>query len=151
MASFWKEFREFLSRGNVIDLAVGIIIGGAFNQIVKSLVDDILMPPLGILFSELDFSNLYINLSSKHYPSLAAAQQAGAPTINYGLFLSNVLNFLIVGFVIFLLVRTINRLHRPKEEAPAEPITKSCPYCLSEIPRAATKCAHCTADLSDAG
>lgn len=138
------EFKKFLARGNVIDLAVGIIIGTAFGQIVSSLVKDIVTPPIGLLLGKVDFSNLYINLSGKTYPSLSAAQKAGAPTINYCLFLNHVINFLIIALVIFFAVRLINKLSFKKSD-PAT--TKSCPYCLSTIPIQATKCAHCTADL----
>lgn len=140
-----KEFREFALRGNVLDMAVGIIIGSAFGKIVSSFVDDILLPPLGLLVSKVDFSNLYINLSSGRYDSLAAAQEAGAATINYGLFVNTVIDFVIVAFAVFLLVWQINRMRR--EEKPAEPTTKECPYCLSTIPIEATRCPHCTSRL----
>ncbi len=142
-----KEFKEFAMRGNVIDLAVGVIIGAAFGTIVKSLVDDVLMPPIGLLVGGLDFSNLFVSLSGQHYPSLAAAKEAGAPTINYGLFLNNVLNFVIVAFAIFLLVRQINRLKRETPVPPPAPTEKPCPYCISTIPLAATRCPHCTSEL----
>jgi large conductance mechanosensitive channel len=142
-----KEFKEFALRGNVLDLAIGIIIGGAFGRIVSSFVDDILMPPIGVLLGNVDFSNLFINLSGGRYESLAAAQEAGAATINYGVFISTVIDFVIVAFAIFLLVRQINRLQRKEEEKPAEPTTKECPYCLSTIPIAATRCPHCTSSL----
>jgi large conductance mechanosensitive channel len=139
-----QEFKKFIARGNVIDLAVGVIIGGAFNAIVQSLVSDIIMPPIGLILGKVDFAQLYINLSSQAYPTLTAAQEAGAPTINYGMFINNVINFVIVGFVIFLLVRQINTL---KAEAPAPPSTKECPFCLSDIPIPATRCPHCTSTL----
>ena len=142
-----KEFKEFAMRGNVIDLAVGVIIGAAFGTIVKSLVDDVLMPPIGLLVGGLDFSNLFVSLSGQHYPSLAAAKEAGAPTINYGLFLNNVLNFVIVAFAVFLLVRQINRLKRETPVPPPAPTEKPCPYCISTIPLAATRCPHCTSEL----
>ena len=142
-----KEFKEFAMRGNVIDLAVGVIIGAAFGTIVKSLVDDVLMPPIGLLVGGLDFSNLFVSLSGQHYPSLAAAKEAGAPTINYGLFLNNVLNFMIVAFAVFLLVRQINRLKRETPVPPPAPTEKPCPYCISTIPLAATRCPHCTSEL----
>jgi large conductance mechanosensitive channel len=145
-----KEFKEFALRGNVLDLAIGIIIGGAFGRIVSSFVDDILMPPIGVLLGNVDFSNLFINLSGGRYESLAAAQEAGAATINYGLFISTVIDFVIVAFAIFLLVRQVNRLQRKEEEAPAEPTTKECPYCLSSIPIEATRCPHCTSRLEAA-
>ena len=142
-----KEFKEFAMRGNVIDLAVGLIIGAAFGTIVKSLVDDILMPPIGLLVGGLDFSNLFVSLSGQEYPSLAAAKEAGAATLNYGLFLNNVLNFLIVAFAVFLLVRQINRLKRETPVPPPAPTEKPCPYCISTIPLAATRCPHCTSEL----
>ena len=143
----FKEFKEFAMRGSVVDLAVGVIIGASFGTIVKSLVDDILMPPIGLLIGGLDFSNLFISLSGAQYPSLAAAKEAGAPTINYGLFLNNVLNFLIVAFAVFLLVRQINRLKRETPVPPPAPTEKPCPYCISTIPLAATRCPHCTSEL----
>lgn len=141
-----KEFREFAVRGNAIDMAVGIIVGAAFGKIVTSLVNDILMPPVGLLLGRVDFSNLYINLSRQPYATLAEAQAAGAPTVNYGLFLNTVLDFLIVAVVVFLLVQLINRLRR-REEAPAAPTTKVCPYCRSTIPLQATRCPYCTSQL----
>jgi large conductance mechanosensitive channel len=141
-----KEFKDFIMRGNVLDLAVAVIIGAAFGKIVTSLVNDVIMPPIGLILGNVDFSNLYINLSGTSYPSLAAAQAAGAPTINYGLFLNNVINFLIVALVIFLLIRAANTIQRPKP-VPATPTTKECPYCLSTIPIKAVRCAHCTSDL----
>jgi len=145
-----KEFKEFALRGNVLDLAIGIIIGGAFGQIVTSFVNDILMPPVGLLLGNVDFSNLFINLSGGRFDSLAAAQEAGAATINYGLFVSTVIDFVIVAFAIFLLVRQVNRLQRREEEGPAEPTTKGCPYCLSTIALQATRCPHCTSELGAA-
>jgi len=141
-----KEFREFAMRGNVLDLAIGVIIGGAFGKIVSSLVSDILMPPLGLVLNRVDFTSLFVSLNGQHYASLAAAKAAGAPTLNYGLFLSTVIDFVIVAFVIFMVIRTINRLK--KKEAPAAPTTKPCPHCLSQIPIKATKCGHCTTDLT---
>ena len=142
-----KEFKEFAMRGNVIDLAVAVVIGAAFGTIVKSLVDDILMPPIGLLVGGLDFSNLFLSLSGQEYPSLAAAKEAGAATINYGVFLNNVLNFLLVAFAIFLLVRQINRLKRQTPVPPPAPTEKPCPYCISTIPLAATRCPMCTSEL----
>jgi large conductance mechanosensitive channel len=143
----WKEFREFALRGNVVDLAIGIIIGAAFGRIVSSFVNDILMPPLGLLLGRVDFSNLFINLSSQHYATLAEAKQAGAPTLNYGVFINTLIDFVIVAFAIFLLVQQINRLtRRGKAEAPA-PTTKPCPYCLTAMPLAATRCPACTSHL----
>lgn len=139
-----KEFREFIARGNVLDMAVGIIIGVAFGKIVSSFVNDILMPPIGLLLGKVDFANLFIDLSSGGYTSLAQAQKVGAPTINYGVFLNTVIDFIIVAFVIFLIVRQVNRMRR--EEAQ----TKDCPKCLSKVPVGATRCPHCTSDLEPA-
>ncbi len=143
-----KEFKEFAMRGNVLDMAVGIIIGAAFGQIVTSFVQDVLMPPIGRILGHVDFSNLFVNLSGTHYDTIAAAKAAGAATLNYGLFLNTIINFLIVAFAVFLLVRQVNRLApRP---APPPPATRDCPYCLSAIPIQATKCAHCTSELRPA-
>jgi len=142
-----KEFRDFAARGNVVDLAVGVIIGAAFGKIVTSLVNDIVMPPIGLLIGKVDFRSLYVSLGGQAYPSLAEAQKAGAPTINYGLFLNTVLEFLIVAFVVFLIVRQINRLSPPPVAAPAEP-KKACPFCASEIAAAAKRCPFCTSQLS---
>ena len=136
-----KEFREFAMKGNVLDMAIGVIIGGAFGKIVSSLVSDVLMPPLGLVLGKVDFSSLFLNLSGTPQPSLAAAKAAGAPTVNYGVFLQAGLDFIIIAFVIFMLVRQVNRLKTPA--APAAPATKDCPLCLSTIPIKATKCAHC--------
>ena len=144
-----KEFKEFAMRGNVIDMAVGIIIGAAFGTIVKSLVDDVIMPPIGLLLGNVDFSNLYINLSGQDYASLAEAQKAGAATLNYGLFLNTIINFIIVAFAVFLLIRQVNRFAK-KKEAPAAPTAKECPHCLSSIPIKATRCPHCTSQLQAA-
>ncbi|NLV21425.1 MAG: large conductance mechanosensitive channel protein MscL [Syntrophomonadaceae bacterium] len=141
----WKEFREFAMKGNVIDLAVGIIIGAAFGKIVTSLVNDIIMPPIGLLLGKVDFSSLYINLSGQEFASLAEAVKAGAPVIKYGAFISSIIDFLIVAFVIFLVVKQINRLK--KQEAAAEPDQKECPYCKSEVALSATRCPFCTSDL----
>jgi len=140
-----KEFREFALKGNVIDLAVGIIIGAAFNKVVQSLVNDIIMPPVGRLVGKVDFSSLFINLSGKTYETLAEAKKAGAATINYGLFINNLVDFTIMACVVFLMVKQVNRLRR--EEAPAPPTTKECPFCLSGIPLAATRCPHCTSTV----
>lgn len=145
--SMLKEFKKFALRGNMIDLAVGIIVGGAFNTIVNSLVNDIIMPLLGIFTKNINFSDWFISLDGKDYATLQAAEEAGAAVIKYGMFLSNVLNFIIMAFVVFLIVRWINKLRKPTEqEAPA---TKKCKYCYSEINIDATKCPHCTADLND--
>ncbi len=143
-----KEFKEFIMRGNVLDMAVGIIIGVAFGKIITSLVDDILMPPVGLLLGKVDFTNLFINLSAKDYSTtLAAAKAAGAPTINYGVFINTVLNFIIIAFVIFLVIRQVNRAKREAEQPAAPPATKECSYCLSSIPLKATRCPHCTSEI----
>ena len=142
-----KEFKEFIMRGNVLDMAIGIIIGGAFGKIITSLVNDILMPPIGVLLGNVDFASLFINLSGKPYASLADAKAAGAATINYGLFLNTIIDFVIVAFVIFLLVRAVNRMRREQEAPPAVPTTKECSYCLSSIPIKATRCPNCTSQL----
>jgi len=146
----WKEFKEFVMRGNVLDMAIGIIIGAAFGKIVSSLVNDIIMPPTGLLLGQVDFANLFVTLSGPAEKTLAAAQEAGAVTINYGLFVNTVIDFVIVALVVFLVVRTANRLRRRKEEPPAEPTTKECPYCLSAIPLQATRCPQCTSHLETA-
>jgi len=140
-----KEFKEFATRGNAIDMAVGIVIGAAFGRIVSSLVADIIMPPIGLLLGRVDFSNLFINLSGQHYDSLADAKKAGVAVISYGAFLNTVIEFLIVAFAIFLLVRQINRFQKPAP-APA-PSTKECPYCASTIPLKAVRCPNCTSEL----
>ena len=143
-----KEFKEFAMRGNVLDMAIGIIIGGAFGKIISSLVGDVLMPPIGRLMGNLDFSNLFVALNGQVYDSLKAAKDAGAPTINYGLFINTVIDFVIIAFVIFMLVKQMNRL---KKEAPAAaPSTKECPYCLTQIPLKATRCAGCTSEVKAA-
>ena len=139
----FKEFRDFAMKGNVIDMAVGIIIGVAFGKIVSSFVSDILMPPIGVLLGSVDFSNFFLNLSGKSFDSLASAKAAGAPTINYGLFINNIIDFIIVAFAIFILVRQINRF----KSQPA-PSIRECPYCISKIPVKATRCPHCTSELS---
>jgi large conductance mechanosensitive channel len=133
----FSEFKQFIMRGNVVDLAIGVVIGAAFGKIVTSCVEDILMPPIGMALGNVDFSSLFISLSGKDFPSVAAAKAAGAATLNYGIFLNNILNFVIIAFAIF------NRMQRP---APA-PSTKDCPFCLSSVPLAASKCAHCTSEL----
>jgi len=142
-----NEFKAFIMRGNVLDLAVAVIIGGVFGKIVSSLVNDVLMPPIGALMGKVDFSSLYFNLSTETYTSLAEAQKAGAPVIKYGLFINTVIDFLIVSFVIFLVVRMANRLQQKPAAAPTEPTTKECPHCLSTVPIKATRCAHCTSEL----
>jgi large conductance mechanosensitive channel len=136
------DFKKFVMRGNVLDMAVGIIIGAAFGKIVSSFVGDVLMPPIGLLLGGIDFSNFFINLSGGEYATLAAAREAGAVTINYGAFLNLVLDFLIVALAVFLLVRAVERMK--KQEAPPEATTKKCSECLSEIPKAARRCAFCT-------
>lgn len=143
-----KEFREFVVRGNVLDMAVGIIIGAAFGKIVSSLVGDVLMPPIGLILGQVNFSDLFLNLSSTPYPTLAAAKAAGAATINYGAFIQIVIDFVIVAAVIFILVRQVNRL---KRETPAPPpSSKTCPYCISSIPLKATRCPCCTSEVRTA-
>lgn len=144
---FMQEFKEFIMRGNVMDLAIGIIIGAAFTSIINSLVKDILMPPIGLLLGGIDFSNLFVALDGGNYASLIAAQEAAAPTLNYGLFINNIINFLIVAFVIFLVVRWVNRLKSKQPQASEEPTTKDCPYCLSTIPVKASRCPNCTSDV----
>jgi large conductance mechanosensitive channel len=140
-----KEFKAFAMRGNVLDMAVGIIIGAAFGRIITSLVGDVLMPPIGLLLGKVDFSSLFLNISGKSYPTIAAAKAAGAATINYGLFINTLIDFLIVAFVIFLIVRQVNRWSPP---APAAaPATKDCSYCFSAIPVKATRCPNCTSNL----
>ncbi|MBN1142310.1 MAG: large conductance mechanosensitive channel protein MscL [Deltaproteobacteria bacterium] len=150
----FKEFKEFAMRGNVVDMAVGIIIGGAFGTIVKSLVSDVLMPPLGLLMGGVDFSNIFLVLKDGAkpgpYAALADAQGAGAVTINFGVFANTVISFLIVAFAVFLLIKGINTLRRKEEAAPPEPTTKDCPFCLSSIPIKARRCPHCTSELSGA-
>jgi large conductance mechanosensitive channel len=145
-----KEFKEFAMRGNVLDMAVGIIVGAAFGQIVNSFVQDVMMPPVGRLVGHVDFSNLFVSLTGQPYDTLAAAKAAGAATLNYGLFLNTVINFLIVAFAVFLLVRQVNRLMPKPAPVVAAPATRDCPYCLSAVPMKATKCAHCTSDLRSA-
>ena len=145
-----KEFKEFAMRGNVLDMAIGIIIGAAFGKIVTSFVGDILMPPVGLILGKVDFSNLFINLSGKSYATIAEAKAAGAATLNVGLFLNSVIDFVIVAFAIFLLVRQINRMKRQPEPAPAVATTKECVFCLSSIPIKATRCPHCTSELKAA-
>lgn len=142
-----KEFKKFALRGNMLDLAVGVIIGGAFNSIVKSLVDDIIMPIISIFTGKIDFSNLFIALDGSSYQTLDAAKEAGAATLNYGSFISGVINFIIMAFVVFMIVKGVNKLNKKEEEPVKAPTTKICPYCKSEINIEATKCPHCTSDL----
>jgi large conductance mechanosensitive channel len=141
-----KEFKEFALRGNVIDLAVGVVIGAAFGKIVASFVSDLLMPPIGLLLGRIDFSSLFINLSERSYASLQEAKAAGAPVISYGVFIQAVLDFVLIAFAVFLLVRQFNRLRR-QEPAPT-PTTKECQYCASTIALKATRCPHCTSELA---
>lgn len=141
-----KEFKDFIARGNVIDLAVAVIMGGAFGPIVNSAVNDIIMPPIGMLLGSVDFKDLFIALNGNTYTNLAAAKAASAPVLAYGLFLNTVINFLIVSFAIFLLVKQVNRFKKP-EPAPAAPATKDCPQCLMAIPLNAKRCGHCTSQL----
>ncbi len=141
----FREFKEFAMRGNVVDLAVGLIIGAAFGKIVTSFVNDILMPPIGLLAGRVNFENLFMALSGAHYNTLAEAKAAGVPTINYGLFINTVLDFVLVAFAVFLLVRWINRLRRQPEAA--TPTSRNCPFCLSSIPLKAVRCPHCTSQV----
>ena len=141
-----KEFREFAVKGNVVDMAVGIIIGAAFGKIVTSLVEDVIMPPIGLLLGKVDFANLYINLSGQQWESLEAAKAAGAPIIRYGVFLNQAISFVIVAFAVFLIVKGVNHLRR-NEEAVEEATEKACPFCQTGIPLAATRCPHCTSQL----
>ena len=147
-----KEFKEFAMRGNVVDMAVGIIIGAAFGTIVKSLVADVIMPPIGLLLGDVDFANLFIVLKEGSAPgpfsALAEAQKAGAVTMNYGVFINTIISFIIVAYAVFLVIRSINKLKRKEEAPPAEPTTKECPQCLSTIPIKASRCAFCTSELS---
>ena len=140
-----KEFKEFAVKGNAVDMAVGIIIGAAFGTVVKSLVDDIIMPPIGRIFGDVDFSNLFVNLSGGSYESLAAAQEAGAATLNYGLFINNVIAFLIVAFALFFVVKGMNKMKAAEPEAPAT--TKACPMCKSNIHLDAKRCPQCTSEV----
>lgn len=145
------EFKKFVMRGNVLDMAVGIIIGGAFTKIVNSMVADVMMPPLGLLIGKVDFSNWFVVIkqgtTAGPYTTIADAQAAGATTMNLGIFLNAIISFIIVAFCIFLLIKAINKLNAPKEEAPAAPTTKKCPYCCSDIALEATRCPHCTSEI----
>jgi large conductance mechanosensitive channel len=145
--SILSEFKQFAIKGNVIDLAVGFVVGAAFGKIVTSFTNDILMPPIGLALGKVDFSNLFINLSSKHYPTIAAAKAAGAPTLNIGLFINTIIDFLIIAFAVFILVKWVNHLVGAQA---APPTTKDCPYCATAIPMAATRCPHCTSELKAA-
>ncbi|HMD05690.1 MAG TPA: large conductance mechanosensitive channel protein MscL [Candidatus Binatus sp.] len=145
--AIFSEFKQFVMKGNVVDLAVGFVVGAAFGKIVTSFTNDILMPPIGLALGAVDFSNLFINLSSKHYDTLAAAKAAGAPTLNVGLFLNTIIDFVIIAFAVFILVKWVNRL---VGEKPAAPTTKDCPYCATAIPIPATRCPNCTSELKAA-
>ena len=151
----FKEFKEFVMRGNVVDMAIGIVIGAAFGGIVKSFVDDVLMPPIGLLLGNVDFANLFITLkegakAAGPYASLAAAKTAGAVTLNLGVFINTVISFIIIAFAVFLVIKGINRMKREQAAPAAEPTTRECPFCLSEIPLKATRCPHCTSELGTA-
>lgn len=141
----WKEFKAFIMRGNVLDLAVAVILGAAFGAVVTSFVKDIIMPPIGLLLGKVDFANLFVSLNGQSFPSLAAAQAAGAPTLNYGVFINTIINFLIIALVIFLVVRVANKLQKPK--VAAAPSTKDCPFCFTTIPIKAKRCPNCTSEL----
>ncbi len=142
--SFLNEFKNFAMRGNVMDMAIGVVIGGAFGQITSSLVNNIIMPPLGMLLGKIDFSNLFLALDGKEYATLKAAQDAGAPILSYGIFINTVLNFLIIAFAVFIVIKQINRF-TPKPAPAPEP--RLCPYCCTEIAKEATRCPHCTSEL----
>ena len=142
-----KEFKEFVVKGNVLDMAVGIIIGASFGKVVTSFVNDVMMPPIGLLLGKVDFSNLFINISGKSFESLVDAKKAGAATLNYGLFLNTTIDFLIVGFAIFILVRQVNRLKR--QTPTATPVIRNCPFCFTDIPVKATRCPHCTSTIAE--
>lgn len=144
-----KEFKEFAMRGNVLDMAIGIVIGVAFGKIISSLVSDVLMPPIGLLIGNIDFSNLFINLSGPHYATLAEAKNAGAATMNYGVFINAVIDFVIVAFVLFLLIRQVNRLKQKPEVMPATPSTKECQFCRSVVSNKAIRCPYCTSELRE--
>jgi len=145
-----NDFKAFVLRGNVLDMAVGIIIGAAFGKIVSSLVSDVLMPPIGLILGQVNFANLFINLSATSYPTLEAAKAAGAPTLNYGMFINTVVDFVIVAAVIFMLIKQFARLQRQPEAPTAGPTTKACPYCVSTVPIKATRCPQCTSELKAA-
>ena len=142
-----EDFKKFILRGNVMDLAVAVIIGGAFGKIVSSLVTDIIMPPLGLLLGRVDFTNLFVSLTGTKYASLVDAQTAGAPTLNYGLFIKNIIDFVLLAIVIFIMIRAINKLSK-KEEKVEEPTTRECPYCLTQIAKKATRCPNCTSEVT---
>ncbi|MDT8862762.1 large conductance mechanosensitive channel protein MscL [Alkalihalobacillus sp. MEB130] len=145
----FSEFKEFAVRGNVIDMSIGVIIGTTFAKIVESLVDDIIMPPFGFVFGQVDFSNMYINLSNQHFDTFAEAQEAGVPMLNYGMFLNHAVHFMLIAFVLFLVVRQINRIRRPQEDPLLNMKTKNCPHCCQSIAFKATRCPNCTSELED--
>ena len=147
MKKFMEEFKKFALKGNMIDLAVGVIVGGAFNSIVTSLVNDILMPVLSLFTGKLDIANWFVALDGKAYATIAEAQEAGAATLNYGNFISGIINFVIMAFVVFMIVKGINKMKKEEAAAPAAPTTKKCPFCKTDIPLEATKCPHCTSTL----
>lgn len=151
----FKDFKAFVMRGNVVDMAIGIVIGAAFGAIVKSFVDDVLMPPIGLLLGNVDFSNLFLTLkdgvkAAGPYASLAAAKAAGAVTLNLGVFINTIISFIIIAFAVFLVIKGINRMKREQEAPPAEPTTKECPFCFTAIPIQASRCPNCTSQLSAA-
>ncbi|MEX1997759.1 MAG: large conductance mechanosensitive channel protein MscL [Candidatus Andersenbacteria bacterium] len=145
---FFDEFKEFALRGNVVDLAIGIVIGSSLTAITNSLVKDVIMPPLGLVLQGVDFSRLFIDLSGKGYKTLTQAQAVGAPTINYGLFLNAIIDFLVIAFVIFIVIKQINRLQRKERQQPTDPTQKNCPYCALSIPVQASRCPHCTSAIT---
>jgi len=147
MKKFFQEFKAFATKGNILDLAVAFMLTTAFGQITQSFVKDVIMPPIGLLLGKVDFANLYINLTSTKYPTLAAAKEAGAAVISYGAFINTVINFIIVALVLFLIVKAVNKAAAKKEAAPAAPTTKECPYCFTSIPIKATRCPNCTSPL----
>lgn len=148
MKQFWKEFRDFIARGNLVEIAVAFVMGAAFGAVVNSFIFDIVMPPIGKLVGNVDFSNLFVVLGPEKYPSAEAARQAGAPAIYYGRFINNLINFLIIALVMFLLVRAVMKMRKAKEEVPAAPTTKECPYCKTQIPIGAVRCPNCTSQLA---
>jgi large conductance mechanosensitive channel len=143
----FQEFKKFLMRGNVVDLAVGLVIGAAFTVVVTSFVNDLLMPPVGLLLGRVNFTDLFVSLDGRSFPSLAAAKAAGAPTLNYGAFVTAIINFIIIGFAVFLVVRAVNRLAAPRPTPPPPATTQECPYCVMTIPLRAVRCPHCTSEL----
>lgn len=149
MKKFFEEFKKFALKGNMIDLAVGVIIGGAFNGLVTSLVNDIIMPVLSLFTGKLDFANWFVALDGETYATIEAAKEAGAATLNYGNFISGIINFIIMAFVVFMLVKAINKMKKEEPAKPAAPTTKKCPFCKTDIPLEATKCPHCTSELSE--